>query len=210
MTLHVLPVGLLQCNCSILIDETSATAVVVDPGDNIDEIEAILRQAQARVTMILITHAHIDHIGGAAQLKRVTGAPVYMHKGDDDLYRALEVQAAWLQMETPDRTDIDQHLKDGDLLPFGGDSWEVRHTPGHTPGSVSLLLPQENLLLAGDTLFKDSIGRTDLPGGDTKKIMSSIKNKLLTLPDETEVICGHGPQTTIGRERLRNPFLRGL
>jgi hydroxyacylglutathione hydrolase len=206
----VLPVGPLECNCSILGDEDSKTAIVVDPGENIDEILAILAEHQLTVQSIVITHAHIDHIGGAAKLKQQTQAPVFMNSRDQVLYDQLDVQAAWLQMATPEKTSIDTPLKDGDLLRLGDREIQVLHTPGHTQGSCCLYLKSESLLLAGDTLFRDSIGRTDLPGGDGKQILSSIKTKLLVLPEETEVVCGHGRNTTIGRERDRNPFVKSL
>lgn len=210
MIVETFPVGPLGCNCSILGDETSRTAIVVDPGDDIEHVESLLRQHQLTVSAIVITHAHIDHIGGAAKLKAVTGAPVYLNSRDQVLYDSLDVQASWLGIETPERTSIDSELKDGTRLKLGERDIDVRHTPGHTQGSVCLLIPGESLLLAGDTLFKDSIGRTDLPGGNTRQIFASIKDKLLTLPEETVVVCGHGPQTTIGRERRRNPFLKDL
>lgn len=203
----ILPVGLLQCNCSIFGDETSGQAIVIDPGDEIDEILGILDADSLKVQSIVITHAHIDHIGGAAKLKAATGAPVFMHANDRELYDDLDVQAAWLGMPAPERTDIDVAARDGDAIPLGAAVFEVRHTPGHTQGSISLWIPAENKLIAGDTLFRDSIGRTDLPGGDGEKILCSIHEKLLTLPDDAIVFPGHGQPTTIGRERSRNPFL---
>ena len=209
---EILPVGRLQCNCSIFGDETSREAIVIDPGDGEDlqRILAILDHHKLKTAAIIITHAHIDHIGGAAELKAATGAPVWMNAGDEDLYAHLDRQAQWLGMATPQRTGIDQIARDGDKLKLGEADFHVLHTPGHTQGSLSLWIPAETKLAAGDTLFRDSIGRTDLPGGNGRQILSSIKTKLLALPDETLVICGHGPNTTIGRERERNPFLQGL
>jgi len=205
---EILPVGLLQCNCSIFGDEQLHEAVVIDPGDNIDEILAVLARHALKVTAIVITHAHIDHIGGAAKLKAATGAPVYMNQNDQELYDDIEVQASWLGMETPGRTEIDVEARDGDSLTLGKTAFQVLHTPGHTQGSISLWIPSENKLIAGDTLFRDSIGRTDLPGGDGRQILKSIHDKLLTLPEDAAVVPGHGPNTTIGREKERNPFLR--
>lgn len=207
---EILPVGTLQCNCSILGDEITREAIVVDPGDDITEIVEILAKHQLTVKAIVITHAHIDHIGGAAKLKQITQAPVMMNPKDQELYDALEIQARWLQMDAPERTTIDTQTKDGDTLWMGSVEMHIMHTPGHTQGSSSIYIPSAKTLIAGDTLFRDSIGRTDLPGGDGKRILSSIKTKLLVLPEDTEVICGHGPNTTIGREAKRNPFLRGL
>lgn len=207
---EILPVGRLQCNCSIFGDEATREAIVIDPGDDIDEILAALKKHQLRVTAIVITHAHIDHIGGAAKLKRATGAPVYMNANDRELYAHLDMQARWLAVETPERTDVDVSAREGDRIALGPAEFQIIETPGHTQGSISLLIPSENKLIAGDTLFLDSIGRTDLPGGDSRQILRSIHDKLLPLDDATVVIPGHGPNTTIGRERRRNPFLQGL
>jgi hydroxyacylglutathione hydrolase len=207
---EILPVGMLQCNCSIFGDEATREAMVIDPGDQIDEILAVLARHGLTVKAIVITHAHIDHIGGAAKLKAATGAPVYMNAKDQELYDGLEMQAAWLGMEPPDRTEIDSAARDGDSLTLGETAFHVLHTPGHTQGSISLWIPGENKLVAGDTLFRDSIGRTDLPGGDSRQILRSIQGKLLTLPETAVVIPGHGSNTSIGREKARNPFLQGL
>ena len=206
----ILPVGMLQCNCSIFGDETTGEAIVIDPGDDITAIVDILERRKLKVKAIVITHAHIDHIGGAAKLKKLTGAPVHMNARDQVLYDGIEVQAGWLNMATPERTTIDTEARDGDKLTLGGSDFHVLHTPGHTQGSISIWIPAENTLVAGDTLFRDSIGRTDLPGGDGRQLLRSISQKLLTLPEDAEVIPGHGQKTTIGREKKRNPFLRGL
>jgi hydroxyacylglutathione hydrolase len=204
---EILRVGPLQCNCSIFGDEQSREALAVDPGDDIDQILAIIRRHQLKVTAILITHAHIDHIGGAQKLKQATGAPVYMNANDLELKKMLGIQASWLGMPEPEQPEIDVPIKEGDRLIVGPAEFHVLHTPGHTQGSVSLWIPSEGKLVAGDTLFRDSIGRTDLPGGDGHQILRSIRDKLLPLPPETIVIPGHGENTTIGRERQFNPFL---
>jgi len=203
-------VGPLQCNCSIFGDETTHEAIVIDPGDQIEDILAILAKHALKVTAIIITHAHIDHIGGAAKLKAATGAPVHMNANDQALYDQIDVQAGWLGMELPDRTEIDVDAREGNKLMLADAEFHILHTPGHTQGSTSVWIPDENKLIAGDTLFRDSIGRTDLPGGDGRQILRSIHDKLLPLPDTAVVVCGHGPNTTIGRERERNPFLRGM
>ena len=206
---EILPVGMLQCNCSIFGDETTREAIVIDPGDQIEDILAVLERQQLRVKAIVITHAHIDHIGGAAKLKAATGAPVYMNANDQELYDHLDTQASWLGMPAPTRTDIDTAAREGGSLALGEATFHILDTPGHTQGSISLWIPSEDKLIAGDTLFRDSIGRTDLPGGDSRQILRSIHSKLLTLPETAVVVPGHGPNTTIGREKERNPFLQG-
>ncbi|HTS24623.1 MAG TPA: MBL fold metallo-hydrolase [Bryobacteraceae bacterium] len=205
---EILPVGMLACNCSIFGDVQSREAMVVDPGDNIEQVLTILRKHGLTVTAIVITHAHIDHIGGAQKLKQATGAPVYMNLNDTGLQKMLDVQASWLGMPPVEPVSIDEPAKEGDRLVVGATAFHVLHTPGHTPGSISLWIPTENKLVAGDTLFRDSIGRTDLPGGDGRQILRSIHEKLLPLPEDTVVIPGHGQNTTIGREKRFNYFLQ--
>ncbi len=207
---EIIPVGPLQCNCSIFGDEQSHEAMVVDPGDEIDRVLEIVARHGLKVKAIAITHAHIDHIGGAEKLKRTTGAPVYMNPKDTDLQRTLDMQALWLGMRPPASVTIDAPAKEGDSLVVGAAEFHVLETPGHTQGSISLWAPSENKLLAGDTLFRDSIGRTDLPGGDGRQILRSIHDKLMQLPDEAVVVPGHGESTTIGREKRFNYFLQGL
>jgi glyoxylase-like metal-dependent hydrolase (beta-lactamase superfamily II) len=205
---EILPVGMLQCNCSIFGDEQSREAMVVDPGDEISRILEILQQHQLTVKAIIITHAHIDHIGGAQKLKQATGAPVYMNLNDTELQKMLDVQATWLGMRPVEQVEIDMPAKDGDRVIVGATEFHVLHTPGHTQGSISLWIPSENKLVAGDTLFRNSIGRTDLPGGDGRQILRSIHDKLMPLPEDTVVIPGHGENTTIGREKRFNYFLQ--
>jgi glyoxylase-like metal-dependent hydrolase (beta-lactamase superfamily II) len=205
---EILPVGLLGCNCSVFGDESTREAIVVDPGDDLHSIEAILDGHGLKLKAIVITHAHIDHIGGAARLQSRRNAPVYMNESDQPLYDHLDTQAAWLGVETPQKTSIDTPLHEGDALKLGQTDFHVLHTPGHTPGSVCLWVPEQNKLIAGDTLFRESIGRTDLPGGDGRAILRSIHGKLLNLPETAIVVPGHGPSTTISHERDFNPFLR--
>jgi glyoxylase-like metal-dependent hydrolase (beta-lactamase superfamily II) len=204
---EVLTVGPLQCNCSILGDETSREAIVVDPGDDISRIMALLRQHSLTVKQIVITHAHIDHIAGAAKLKALTGAPILYNQHDLPLVKMMDIQAGWLGIGTPEVPPPDDTLDDNKLISITGLTGSILHTPGHTEGSVCLYLPAQSLLIAGDTLFAGSVGRTDLPGGNTNQLLRSIHDRLLTLPDEVKVIPGHGPTTTIGDERLDNPFL---
>lgn len=206
----ILPVGILQCNCSIFGDEQTHEAIVIDPGDEIGKITEALDRHQLKVKAIVVTHAHIDHIAGAHKLRALTNAPVYLNERDKDLLDALDMQARWLGVSPPERTEVDSPAQDGGVLRLGEAEFQILHTPGHTQGSISVWIPQEKKLVAGDTLFRDSIGRTDLPGGNTRQLFSSIKTRLLNLPAEAVVIPGHGPNTTIGREKERNPFLQNL
>ena len=204
---EIVPVGPLQCNCSVVGDEVTREAIVIDPGDDIDDVLALVRKHNLQVKQIVITHAHIDHVGGAMKLRAATGAPILLNQNDYELLKMLDVQAAWLGMVPPGKVEIDQSLGQADTVKAGSLTADVIHTPGHTEGSVCLYFPAENKLIAGDTLFAGSIGRTDLPGGSMQTILRSLHEKVLALPDETIVIPGHGPLTTIGEERESNPFL---
>jgi len=207
---EILPVGMLQCNCSIFGDEESREAIVIDPGDEIERITGILDRHGLKVKAIVITHGHIDHVAGAGKLRTLTGAPVYMNQRDFEQLDLLPMQAAWLGVQNPERAHVDSGATEGTIIGLGKAEFQVIETPGHTQGSISVYIPQEQKLVAGDTLFRDSIGRTDLPGGNGKQILSSIKTKLLELPPETVVIPGHGASTTLEREKQRNPFLQSL
>ena len=234
---EVIPVGMLQCNCSILGDPVTREAIVVDPGDDVGRILEILQRHRLKVRAIVSTHTHIDHVGGLAELHRVTGAPVMFHEADMELYKHLDMQAQWLGVPTPSKMRIEDFVKEGDAVRWGGFAARVLHTPGHTPGSISLVIEpgvtgagltagsrgreggagagsdghsvvEPGVLLAGDTLFQRSIGRTDLWGGSTPQILKSIREKLFVLPEDTIVFPGHGETTTIGEEREDNPFLK--
>lgn len=204
----IFPVGPLQCNCSILGDEQTHEAMVIDPGDQIEGILEILRQEKLTLKQIVITHAHIDHVGGAMKLKAATGAPILMNQSDYALLKMLDMQASWVGMRPPGAVEVDEALSQGRVLKIGEIPASVIHTPGHTEGSICVYFPEQKKLIAGDTLFAGSIGRTDLPGGSMEKIMRSLHTQVLALPDETEVVPGHGPVTTIGEERETNPFLQ--
>ena len=204
---EIFPVGPLQCNCSIIGDETSREAMVIDPGGDIEDILALIAKHNLQVKQIVITHAHIDHVGGAMKLRAATGAPILLNQNDYDLLKMLDTQAAWIGMKSPGKVEIDQSVEQADTVRAGSITANVLHTPGHTEGSVCLYFPAEKTLIAGDTLFAGSIGRTDLPGGSFEKILQSLHGTVLALPDETVVVPGHGPLTTIGEERESNPFL---
>ena len=208
MILETFPVGPLQCNCTILGDEQTREAIIVDPGDEISRIHRRLTELGLTLKQILITHAHIDHVGGALKLKALTGAPIYLNEADLPLLQMMEMQAAWLGIETPETAPPDEALTDGGQVGLPSYPAQVIHTPGHTQGSVCLHFAPMKMVLAGDTLFAGSIGRTDLPGGNFEQIIDSIQSRLLGLPDETRVVPGHGPAPTIGSERRSNPFLK--
>ncbi len=204
---EILPVGPLQCNCSVVGDESTHEAIVIDPGDDVDEVLGLVRKHNLQVKQIVVTHAHIDHVGGAMKLRKATGAAILLNQNDYALLKMLDVQAAWIGMPTPGPVDIDHDLAHGDTVKAGSLTADVLHTPGHTEGSICLYFAPEKKLIAGDTLFAGSIGRTDLPGGSYKKIINSLHETVLALPDETVVVPGHGPLTSIGEERQSNPFL---
>ena len=203
-------VGPLLCNCSILGDEGSGEALVVDPGEDIGQILQLLAKHELKVKAIVITHGHIDHVGAAAGLKQATGAQVYLNEDDLRTYAQVELQAMWLGLDPPESVEIDSLARDGDTVRMGATEFTVLHTPGHTPGSIGLWIPSEKRLIAGDTLFRESIGRTDLPGGDPNSILVSIREKFMPLPDDTLVIPGHGPTTTMGHEKRYNYFLQRM
>ncbi len=204
---EILPVGPLQCNCSIIGDETTHEGMVIDPGDDIEDVLDLIEKHNLKIKQIVITHAHIDHVGGAMKLRAATGAPILLNQNDYALLKMMDVQAAWIGMKDPGKVEIDHSLGQSDKVQAGSLTADVIHTPGHTEGSICLYFPLENKLVAGDTLFAGSIGRTDLPGGSMEKIIRSLREKVMALPDDTLVVPGHGPLTTIGEERESNPFL---
>ena len=224
---ETLPVGMLHCNCHIIGDPETREALVIDPGDDAARILALIDRHKLSVRGIVLTHSHIDHVGGLYRVREATGAPVQMHADDLELYRMLAVQAAWIGMKTPESAEVDELLREGDTLHWGPFEAQVLHTPGHTRGSICLYMPsaipraraaaiaaksterEPGRLFAGDTLFAGSIGRSDLWGGSFETIMRSLTGKVLELPDDTLVFPGHGETTTIGQERDSNPFLVG-
>lgn len=209
MIIETFPVGPLGCNCSLLVDPTTKSAIVVDPGGDFPKIRARLERLEAKVLAIVHTHTHIDHVGATAPLQEWSSAKASIHEADRPLYNMLPMQAALLGIPVPKTCELEGDLDEGKTVCAGSIELGVMHTPGHTPGSVSFLVKtgQTQVLFAGDTLFRRSIGRTDLWGGDGQAILVSIRNKLFTLDGSTSVVTGHGPSTTIGEEKRSNPFL---
>lgn len=216
MFVKTFPVGPFQCNCTVLGDETNGEAIVVDPGDESHKILSLLSQKGFKVKYLLHTHAHLDHIGATKAMKDATGAPIGLHREDLFLYDHIAMQGQLLGIKPdPIVRPVDHYLVEKDVVEWGNQNRiEVLHTPGHTPGSLIFLAKKlsdsKDVLFTGDTLFSGSIGRTDLWGGDYDQILDSIKNKILNLDDAISVVCGHGPGTSIGRERRANPFLLNL
>jgi hydroxyacylglutathione hydrolase len=206
MRIVQIPNGVFAENCYLVVDEQAGQCAIVDPGEEAGLILHKMQETGSRPVAIWLTHAHVDHVIGVHRIAAETGAPVWLHPGDRSLYEAVPDQAAWFGLAAPPRLPAPDHeLAHGDRVKVGDVSFEVRHAPGHSPGSVCFVGP--GAVLTGDVLFAGSIGRTDLPGGDFETLIASIERELLPLPDDTIVYSGHGPETTIGRERRTNPFL---
>jgi hydroxyacylglutathione hydrolase len=218
MIIEEITVTAFQQHTRIVGCETTKQAICIDPGDEAERIVETLERLDLTLQGIALTHAHLDHVGGVAALKKLKPeAKINLHKADEFMYQALPEQPSWIGIpraqwaalgfafETPPA--VDEYWTDGQKYSVGKLEFEILHCPGHTPGHVVLYEPSEQKVFVGDVLFAGSIGRTDLPGGSTEQLLSSIKNKLLTLADDVEVYSGHGPVTTIGEERLTNPFL---
>jgi glyoxylase-like metal-dependent hydrolase (beta-lactamase superfamily II) len=215
MILETFAVGSLGCNCTIVADETSREAIVVDGGDGVDEVVRRLKSHGLRATLLVHTHAHIDHIADLGRLRELTGGSGLLHPEDLPLYQTLAIQARWIGLtHAPPVVALDGDLRDGDVLQAGTVRLGVLHTPGHTPGSVCFAVERpgdtSTTLLTGDTLFAGSIGRWDLGGTSMEDIVTSIQSKLMDFADATPVVPGHGPFTTIGDERRSNPYLGPL
>lgn len=207
MKVMQIPNGVFAENCYLVIDETAGECAVVDPGEEAGLILHKIEEAGVRAVGIWVTHAHVDHVMGVARVRSATGAPVWLHAADRPLYDRVAQQAAAFGLRAEPPPAPDATWAHGDVARVGRLTFGVRHTPGHSPGSVSLA--GEGVVFSGDVLFQGSIGRTDLPGGDFEQLIGSIERELLVLPDATIVYSGHGPQTTIGAERRSNPFLSG-
>lgn len=221
MLIQEITVTAFQQHTRIVACEATKQAICIDPGDEAERIVETLERFELTLQAICLTHAHLDHVGGVAALKKLKPeAKINLHKADEYMYQALPDQPAWIGIpraqwaalgftfETP--PPVDEYWTDGQKYSVGQLEFEILHCPGHTPGHVVLYEPRERKVFVGDVLFAGSVGRTDLPGGSTEQLLMSIKNKLLTLNDEVEVYSGHGPVTTIGEERMTNPFLTGF
>ena len=205
--IRTFPVGPLQCNCSIIGDRLSSKALVVDPGGDADQILVLLNELNLTVVGIIHTHAHLDHILASGVIKEATGAPIYLHEGDKFLWDMVGQQCVMFGVPPVTLPEPDHFMEDDQALNCCGGV--AIHTPGHTPGSISFWFEEYKTLIAGDTLFQGSIGRTDLPGGNFDQIITSIKERIYTLDDDAVVVTGHGPNTAIGSEKTGNSFVRG-
>ena len=209
MKIVQIPNGMFAENCYLVVDEHAGECAIVDPGEEAGLILHTVKETGTKPVAIWLTHAHVDHVLGVPRIVAETGAPLWLHPADRPLYEAVSEQAAWFGLAPPGRLPPPQHeIAHGARLSAGGLDFEARHAPGHSPGSVCLVGP--GVVLSGDVLFAGSIGRTDLPGSDFETLIASIERELLPLADDTIVYSGHGPETTIGRERRTNPFLTGV
>jgi hydroxyacylglutathione hydrolase len=209
MILEMLTVGPFQENCYLIGDEASGVGTVVDPGDEAARIAMAVEQTGLEIGSIIVTHAHIDHVGGVTALVDEYACPVLMHAEAEPMLEHLPTQALMMGLRFGKIPTVDRHIGEGETLEVGDLRLRPLYTPGHAPGHLAFYIEDEGLVLSGDALFAGSVGRVDLPGGSMEVLMRSIEERLMTLPDETRVYPGHGPQTEIGSERATNPFLQG-
>lgn len=207
MILETIVVGALGVNCILIGCKETRQAVVVDPGDEAERILDAVDGHKLDLIAIINTHGHFDHVGANKQLKQTLNVPIYIHPADAALLERVAVTANMYGLSGENSPQPDQNLEHGQTIKVGNLSMQVIHTPGHTPGCCCLYLEQEQLLISGDTLFADGVGRTDLPGGSTVQLVDSIKTRLFTLPDGVQVYPGHGPATSIGHEKKHNPYV---
>ncbi len=209
MILEMLTVGPFQENCYIVGDKNTGNGVLIDPGDEAARISLAVEQTQLEIEKIVITHAHIDHVGAVAALVDEYACPVLMHAEAEPMLKQLPTQAMMMGLRFGKVPTVDRYIEDEEIIEVGGLRLRALYTPGHAPGHLAFYEENAGIVLSGDALFAGSVGRVDLPGGNMEVLMKSIQERLLTLPDETLVYSGHGPRTTIGEERAHNPFLRG-
>lgn len=211
LKIETIPVTPFSQNCRVVWDSENDTAAVIDPGGDVDQIMAVLKQWKVKCSEIWLTHSHLDHCGGVQELKEKTGAQLFGHKLEREMRERLPDIAKMyglppgLMQRCP---EPDKFIDEGDTLKIGKEQFQIFFTPGHSPGHLVFYNSTNEVLIGGDTLFAGSIGRTDLPGGDYDTLLQSIRRKILVLPDSTQVLSGHGPDTTIGEERATNPFLQ--
>jgi glyoxylase-like metal-dependent hydrolase (beta-lactamase superfamily II) len=209
MIVEMLIVSPFQENCYVIGDEESMTGAIIDPGDEAARIALTVERVGLEISQIIVTHSHIDHVGAVAQLVDEYMCPVLMHEEAEAMLKTVPQQAMMMGMRFGKVPKVDRHVGDDEVLEVGSLRLRSLYTPGHAPGHLAFLVEGEGIVFSGDALFAGSVGRVDLPGGSMELLMRSISERLLTLPDETRVLSGHGPETTIGRERMANPFLSG-
>ena len=207
MVFDIVVVGALGVNCFVLGCKETRQGIVVDPGDEVERILAVVERQKLSLVAIINTHGHFDHVGGNLQLAQATKAPLYIHQADAPMLSRVAQVSAMYGLPGENSPDADHFLEDRMVIPFGNHSLQVIHTPGHTPGGCCLYFEQQQKLISGDTLFADGVGRTDLPGGSHPQLVESITTRLFCLPDTVQVYPGHGPATTIGHEKRHNPYL---
>jgi hydroxyacylglutathione hydrolase len=209
MVVEMLTVSPFQENCYVIGDEESGIGALVDPGDEATRIALTVERTGLEIARIIVTHAHIDHVGAVASLVEEYGCPVLMHEEAEAMLKLAPQQAMMMGLRFGKVPTVDRHVGDDEVLEVGSLRLRSLYTPGHSPGHLAFYAEEQGIVFSGDTLFAGSVGRVDLPGGSMEVLMQSISERLLTLPDETRVLSGHGPETTIGQERMYNPFLRG-